>query len=38
MAQPYGYDESAREAMREHADRWRPYRSYASRYLCRVVD
>jgi DNA-3-methyladenine glycosylase II len=38
MAELYGYDDGDRAAMVEHADRWRPYRSYASRYLWRAVD
>jgi len=38
MAAVYGYDEDDRTAMREHATRWQPYRSYASRYLWRVSD
>ncbi|RLM89856.1 DNA-3-methyladenine glycosylase 2 family protein [Halobellus sp. Atlit-38R] len=38
MAHLYGYDEADRAGMREHAERWRPYRSYASRYLWRAVD
>jgi DNA-3-methyladenine glycosylase II len=38
MAELYGYDDDDREGMIDHAERWRPYRSYASRYLWRVVD
>ncbi|WP_255149263.1 DNA-3-methyladenine glycosylase family protein [Halorarius halobius] len=38
MAVLYGFEEDEREAMVEHAERWRPYRSYASRYLWRAVD
>lgn len=38
MATLYGYDDADREAMVEHAERWRPYRSYASRYLWEAVD
>ncbi|QCC46975.1 DNA-3-methyladenine glycosylase family protein [Halobellus limi] len=38
MAELYGYDDGERAEMTEHAERWRPYRSYASRYLWRVVD
>ncbi|WP_435194025.1 DNA-3-methyladenine glycosylase family protein [Natronomonas sp. EA1] len=38
MAQLYGFDEDDRAGMTEHAERWRPYRSYASRYLWRAVD
>ncbi len=38
MAHLYGYDEADRAGMREHAERWRPYRSYASRYLWRATD
>ncbi|WP_144903816.1 DNA-3-methyladenine glycosylase family protein [Halobellus captivus] len=38
MGELYGYDDGDREAMVEHAERWRPYRSHASRYLWRVVD
>jgi len=34
----YGYDEDDRAAMREHAERWSPYRSYASRYLWRASE
>jgi DNA-3-methyladenine glycosylase II len=29
----YGYDDGERAAMVEHAERWRPYRSHATRYL-----
>jgi len=32
------YGEVDREAMVDRAERWRPYRSYASRYLWRVAD
>lgn len=38
MAELYGYDTDDRSGMRAHAERWRPYRSYASRYLWRAVD
>jgi DNA-3-methyladenine glycosylase II len=38
MAALYGYDEDDRAAMREHAEGWSPYRSYASRYLWRASD
>ncbi|WP_049987146.1 DNA-3-methyladenine glycosylase family protein [Halobellus rufus] len=38
MAELYGFEEDDREGMVDHAERWRPYRSYASRYLWRVVD
>lgn len=38
MAALYGYDEDDRATMREHAARWQPYRSYASRYLWRSYD
>nr|WP_256422589.1 hypothetical protein [Halobellus rarus] len=38
MAELYGYDDGDRDGMTAHAERWRPYRSYASRYLWRVVD
>ncbi|WP_336024917.1 DNA-3-methyladenine glycosylase family protein [Halobellus salinisoli] len=38
MAELYGFDEDDRDGMNEHAERWRPYRSHASRYLWRVVD
>lgn len=38
MALLYGFDEDDRAGMVEHAERWRPYRSYASRYLWRAVD
>ncbi|WP_255195625.1 DNA-3-methyladenine glycosylase family protein [Halorarius litoreus] len=34
----YGFDEDDRAGMVDHAERWRPYRSYASRYLWRAVD
>lgn len=32
------YGEMDRESMTEHADDWRPYRSYASCYLWKVAD
>ncbi|MFB6118617.1 DNA-3-methyladenine glycosylase family protein [Halosegnis sp.] len=38
MAALYGFEEEDREGMREHARRWAPYRSYASRYLWRATD
>lgn len=38
MAELYGFDEDDREGMVSHAAQWQPYRSYASRYLWRVVD
>jgi len=38
MAKLYGHDDGNREDMVEYAERWRPYRSYASKYLWRVVD
>jgi len=38
MAELYGFDEDDRDGMVGHAARWEPYRSYASRYLWRVVD
>jgi len=38
MAALYGFDEDDRAGMREHAERWVPYRSYASRYLWRASD
>ncbi|MDZ7745781.1 MAG: DNA-3-methyladenine glycosylase [Halobacteriales archaeon] len=38
MAALYGYDTDDRADMRAHAERWQPYRSYASRYLWRAVD
>jgi DNA-3-methyladenine glycosylase II len=38
MATLYGFDVEARDAMVDHAERWRPYRTYASRYLWRVHD
>ncbi|PSQ24967.1 DNA-3-methyladenine glycosylase 2 family protein [Halobacteriales archaeon QS_9_67_17] len=36
MATLYGFDETDRAGMSEHATRWKPYRSYASRYLWRA--
>ncbi|MGQ4555138.1 DNA-3-methyladenine glycosylase family protein [Halobellus sp. GM3] len=38
MARLYGYDSDDRDGMIEHAERWRPYRSYASRYLWMAVE
>ncbi|MFB6089464.1 MAG: DNA-3-methyladenine glycosylase [Halobellus sp.] len=38
MAELYGFADDDRAGMVEHAERWRPYRSYASRYLWRAVD
>lgn len=38
MAQLYGFDVDDRAGMREYAERWRPYRSHAARYLWRAVD
>lgn len=38
MAHLYGFEEDERAGMTEYAERWRPYRSYASRYLWRAVD
>jgi DNA-3-methyladenine glycosylase II len=38
MVRLYGFDEDDRAGMAEYAERWRPYRSYASRYLWRAVD
>jgi DNA-3-methyladenine glycosylase II len=38
MATLYGYEVEDRAAMVDHAARWRPYRTYASRYLWRVHD
>lgn len=38
MASLYGYEVEDRAGMREHAEAWRPYRSYASRYLWRAYD
>lgn len=38
MAQLYGFDTDDRAGMCEHAERWRPYRSHAARYLWRAVD
>lgn len=38
MAALYGFDVDDRAGMREHAERWSPYRSYASRYLWRAYD
>lgn len=38
MAELYGYDTDDSAGMRAHAERWQPYRSYASRYLWRAVD
>ncbi|MFB6250871.1 MAG: DNA-3-methyladenine glycosylase [Halobellus sp.] len=38
MSTLYGFENTDREGMVEHAERWRPYRSYASRYLWYVVD
>lgn len=38
MAALYGFDVDDRAGMTEHAERWRPHRSYASRYLWHAVD
>ncbi|MFB6091988.1 MAG: DNA-3-methyladenine glycosylase [Haloquadratum sp.] len=38
MHRLYGFETDERAAMTDRAERWRPYRSYASRYLWRVVD
>jgi len=38
MAELYGFATDDRAGMREHAERWRPYRSHATRYLWRAVD
>lgn len=38
MASLYGYEVEDRAGMRQHAEAWRPYRSYASRYLWRAYD
>lgn len=38
MATLYGFENDDREGMIGHAERWRPYRSYASRYLWHAVD
>jgi DNA-3-methyladenine glycosylase II len=38
MAELYGFEPDDRTGMCEYAERWRPYRSYATRYLWRVVD
>jgi DNA-3-methyladenine glycosylase II len=38
MAELYGFETDDRTGMCDHAERWRPYRSYATRYLWRAVD
>lgn len=38
MAELYGFEVGDRAGMCDHAERWRPYRSYATRYLWRAVD
>ena len=38
MARLYGFDVDDREGMTDHAERWSPYRSYATRYLWLAVD
>ncbi|TVT89564.1 DNA-3-methyladenine glycosylase family protein, partial [Haloferax volcanii] len=40
MEHVFGFEQDAvsRGEMRERAERWAPYRSYASRYLWRCVD
>lgn len=38
MAELYGFETDDRAGMCDHADRWRPYRSYATRYLWLAVD
>jgi DNA-3-methyladenine glycosylase II len=38
MAEVYGFEADDRAGMRDHAERWQPYRSYATRYLWRAVE
>jgi DNA-3-methyladenine glycosylase II len=38
MAELYGVATDDRARMREHAERWSPYRSHATRYLWRAVE